>query len=85
MMHGNWTIKEKKKQLTKKETCYESIIFKCKTTCLFSNNWSISLVILYTIWVLYECESWAIKKAKHQRIDTFELWGAEEDSWEFPE
>ena len=24
--------------------------------------------------VMYECESWTVKKAKHQRIDTFELW-----------
>ena len=24
--------------------------------------------------VMYECESWAIKKAEHWRIDTFELW-----------
>ena len=24
--------------------------------------------------VRYGCESWTIKKAKHQRIDTFELW-----------
>ena len=24
--------------------------------------------------VMYGCESWTIKKAKHQRIDTFELW-----------
>ena len=24
--------------------------------------------------VIYECESWAIKKAEHQRIDAFELW-----------
>ena len=23
---------------------------------------------------MYECESWTIKKAKHQRIDAFELW-----------
>ena len=23
--------------------------------------------------VMYECESWAITKAEHQRIDTFEL------------
>ena len=23
--------------------------------------------------VMYECESWTIKKAKHQRIDAFEL------------
>ena len=24
--------------------------------------------------VMYGCESWIIKKAEHQRIDTFELW-----------
>ena len=25
--------------------------------------------------VIYGCESWTIKKAEHQRIDVFELWG----------
>ena len=24
--------------------------------------------------VKYECESWTMKKAEHQRIDAFELW-----------
>ena len=24
--------------------------------------------------MVYECESWSIKKAEHQRIDAFELW-----------
>ena len=24
--------------------------------------------------VMYGCESWAIKKAEHQRIDAFKLW-----------
>ena len=24
--------------------------------------------------VMYECESWTIKKGEHQRIDSFELW-----------
>ena len=24
--------------------------------------------------VMYGCESWAIKKGEHQRIDAFELW-----------
>ena len=32
--------------------------------------------------VTYECESWTIKKAEHQRIDAFELCGVGEDSWE---
>ena len=27
--------------------------------------------------VMYGCESWIIKKAGHQRIDAFELWGFE--------
>ena len=25
--------------------------------------------------VMYGCESWIVKKAEHQRIDAFELWG----------
>ena len=24
--------------------------------------------------VMYGCENWTVKKAKHQRIDTFEVW-----------
>ena len=24
--------------------------------------------------VMYECESWTVKKVEHLRIDTFELW-----------
>ena len=24
--------------------------------------------------IMYRCESWAIKKAEHQRIDAFKLW-----------
>ena len=24
--------------------------------------------------VMYECESWTVKKAEHRRIDVFELW-----------
>ena len=30
-------------------------------------------VILFPV-VMYGCESWTIKKAKHRRIDAFELW-----------
>ena len=28
--------------------------------------------------VIYRCESWTLKKAEHQRTDTFELWGLED-------
>ena len=24
--------------------------------------------------VMYECDSWTLKKAEHRRIDAFELW-----------
>ena len=30
-------------------------------------------VIVFPV-VMYECESWTIKKAELQRIDAFELW-----------
>ena len=29
--------------------------------------------MVFTV-VTYECESWTIKRAEHQRIDAFELW-----------
>ena len=28
--------------------------------------------------VMYECESWTVKKAEHRRIDAFELWCGED-------
>ena len=31
--------------------------------------------------VMYRCESWTVKKAEHQRIDTFELWCWERLLW----
>ena len=34
--------------------------------------------------VMYECESWTLKKAEYQRIDAFELWcwrRLERDPW----
>ena len=27
----------------------------------------------FSIWIMYGCESWTIKKAEHSRIDAFEL------------
>ena len=29
--------------------------------------------MVFTV-VMYECESWTIKKAEHRKIDSFELW-----------
>ena len=33
----------------------------------------IGKAIVFSV-VMYNCESWTIKKAEHQRIHTFELW-----------
>ena len=30
--------------------------------------------VFSSIYVIYGCESWAIKQAEHRRIDAFELW-----------
>ena len=39
----------------------------------FANKYLCSLIMVFPIF-MYVCESWTIKKAKHQRIDAFELW-----------
>ena len=35
--------------------------------CLYSQSYGLTIA-------MYECESWTIKKAEHQKIDAFELW-----------
>ena len=37
------------------------------------NNHYIEKIMVFPV-VMYECESWTIKKAEHWRIDAFELW-----------
>ena len=39
----------------------------------FANKAHIAKAMVFPV-VMYGCESWTIKKAKHQRIDAFELW-----------
>ena len=36
--------------------------------------YTIAIMAMFFPVVMYECESWIIKKAEHQRIDAFELW-----------
>ena len=48
--------------------------FDFYTKC-YGNNFYKSIVKAMVFpEVIYGCESWTIKKAKHQRIDVFELW-----------
>ena len=46
-------------------------IFKSRDITLPTN---VRLVKAIFPVVMYGCESWTVKKAEHQRIDTFELW-----------
>ena len=39
----------------------------------FANKVHLVKAMVFPV-VMYGCESWAIKKAEHQRIDAFELW-----------
>ena len=47
-------------------------ILKSKDITLLTKIHLVKAVV-FPVFV-YECESWTIKKAKHQRIDAFELW-----------
>ena len=48
-------------------------ILKKKKTLLYQQRSIWSKLWFFPV-VMYECESWTIKKAEHWRIDAFELW-----------
>ena len=52
---------DKPKQSTKKQRHH------------FADKGSYSQAMVFPV-VMYQCESWTIKKAEHQKIDDFELW-----------
>ena len=47
-------------------------IFKSRDITLLTNVRLVKAMVFPV--VMYGCESWTVKKAKGQRIDTFELW-----------
>ena len=47
-------------------------IFKSRDISLLTNVHLVKAVVFPV--VMCECESWTVKKAERQRIDTFELW-----------
>ena len=53
-------------------------IFKSRNITLLTNVHLVKAMVFPV--VMYGCESWTIKKVKHQRIDAFELCGVGEDS-----
>ena len=42
-------------------------------TSTLSTNVHLVKAMVFPV-VMYECESWTVKKAEHRRIDAFELW-----------
>ena len=47
-------------------------ILKSRDITLLTKVHTVKAIIFHIV-VMYECESWTIKKAEHQRIDAFEL------------
>ena len=47
-------------------------IFKSRDIDLPTNVCLVKVMVFPV--VMYECESWTVKKAEHQRIDAFKLW-----------
>ena len=47
-------------------------IFKSRDITLPTNVGLVKAMVFPV--VMYECDSWTVKKAKHRRIDAFELW-----------
>ena len=47
-------------------------IFKSRDITLLTKVCLVKAMVFQA--VMYECESWTVRKAEHQRIDAFELW-----------
>ena len=58
--------------LGKKVTTNLDSIFKSRGITLPTNVHLVKAMVLPV--VMYECESWTVKKAERRRIDAFELW-----------
>ena len=69
---GDWGMKLK--DLTPWRKSYTNLesILKSRDITLLTKVRLLKAMIFPVI--MYGCESWTIKKAEHQRIDTFELW-----------
>ena len=51
-------------------------IFKSRDITLTTNVHLLKAMVFPV--VMYECESWTVKKARRRRIDAFELWCGED-------
>ena len=53
-------------------TNLDSILFKSRDITLLTKVCLVKAMVFPV--VMYECESWTVKKAEHRRIDAFEMW-----------
>ena len=51
----------------------QSILKEISPECSLEGKVRLVKAMVFPV-VMYQCESWTIKKAEHQRIDAFELW-----------
>ena len=71
--NGDWSHEIKRHLLLGRDTTTNlDSILKSRDITLLTKVHLVK-AMLFPI-VMYECESWTIKKAEHQRLDAFELW-----------
>ena len=58
--------------LGRKVMTYLDSVLRCRDITLWTKVHIVKAIVFPV--VMYECESWAIKKAECRKIDTFELW-----------
>ena len=76
-MLNHWTTREVSEIkrcliLARKAVINLGSILKSRDTTLLT-NFCIVKAMVFPV-VMYQCESWIIKKTEHRRIDAFELW-----------
>ena len=58
--------------LGRKVMTYLDSVLRCRDITLWTKVHIVKAIVFPV--VMYECESWTIKKAEHRRIDAFKLW-----------
>ena len=72
-MDGDWNHETKRHLLLGRITMTNlGSILKSRDIILLTKSWLVKAMVFPV--VMYGCESWTIKKAEHQRTNTFELW-----------
>ena len=72
-LHGDFSHEIKRHLLLGRKVMTNlDSIFKSRDITLLTKVHLVKAMVFPV--VMYECESWTLKKAEHRRIDAFELW-----------